>query len=387
MEVPSYLESIFFRPSELKMKGRDNNKPCWCGSGLKYKKCHRARVNQPSENPWVAIEANRRAFQEKKCWAENVGFRPCGGRIIKAHTISRGPNLKPIAKAGHVLHYTADMRDLIKNGGKLSVQSIGIKEASVFQGFCAEHDALLFSCIENEPFTGRPDQILVNAYRTMSRELYGKDASAGLKTRLNGADKGRPLDEQIGLQLALRLINSGNEASRLDFRATHAALTEALVNQKLSVLKSLVIRLDGHLPFMYSGAWSPFTDLNGANIQIGHADELLEQIFVTSFFAEMGDWICISWLDRPDAAGKIIANQIAEMPMEQISAICLQLVVKHVENIFFNPDWFTSLADNQRNLLDRLAHSGLDFLGSPPTEPIRPDISFALPKAAEISFV
>ncbi|RYG88110.1 MAG: hypothetical protein EON58_20220 [Alphaproteobacteria bacterium] len=28
------------------MKGRNRNGPCWCGSGLKYKKCHLNREEQ-----------------------------------------------------------------------------------------------------------------------------------------------------------------------------------------------------------------------------------------------------------------------------------------------------------------------------------------------------
>nr|WP_272211907.1 hypothetical protein [Marinicella sp. W31]MDC2877797.1 hypothetical protein [Marinicella sp. W31] len=80
--------------------------------------------------------------------------------MIKAHTVSRGPNLAKIAKRGHVLHYTASIPEMKKNGGRLAVEKIGIKDASVFHGFCRKHDQELFSCVENEPFAGRPDQCL-----------------------------------------------------------------------------------------------------------------------------------------------------------------------------------------------------------------------------------
>ena len=175
-----------------KMSGRDRNKPCWCGSNKKYKKCHLDRDSQPKDSPWNAVDANSKAFSKKKCCASDVGLGPCKGDVIKAHTVSRRPNLTKIAKNGHVLHYSASVQDMNKNGGKLSVKEIGTKTASVFYGFCAKHDREIFSCIENDHFTGRPDQCLAVAYRTISRELYGKDAGAHLRETLRGADLNRP---------------------------------------------------------------------------------------------------------------------------------------------------------------------------------------------------
>ncbi len=220
------------------MKGRDRNAPCWCGSGKKYKKCHLGRDSQPKENPWAALEKSRKAFSQRKCCAHDVGLGDCEGGVIKAHTVSRGHNLTKISKDGHVLQYDANIPEMNMNGGKLSVKRVGIKNASTFYGFCAKHDRDLFSCIENEVFSGRPDQCLSVAYRTMSRELYGKDANAHLRETLRGADKGRPLFEQFMLQKVLDILDTGNEAARHDLKATHGALTEALVKARPDALKA-----------------------------------------------------------------------------------------------------------------------------------------------------
>lgn len=280
-----------------------------------------------------------------------------------------------------MLHYSTGRAGLTKNGGRLLVKSIGIKEASVFNGFCADHDRALFSCIENQPYSGRPDQNLTAAYRTLSRELFGKDATSELKTILRGADKGLDLRAQIRLQALIHELDIGNEAARRELRATHDALDDALVHQRSAVLRSLVIEFDGPLPFMFAGAWSPFTDLHGAPLQTGYVGELLEQVFFTSFAGDPGDFICVSWRDIRDAPGKVIADQIDVPPADRKANLCLQLVVKHVENIFFDPTWFDGLTKEQRTQLDRLAFSGVDILGAPPTEVICPDIKFALPSA------
>jgi hypothetical protein len=299
--------------------------------------------------------------------------------VIKAHSVSRGPNLAKIAKDGHVLQYAASIQDMNKNGGELSLKKVGIRDASVFHGFCSKHDRELFSCIENEVFTGRPDQCLAVAYRTISRELYGKDAGSHLRETLRGADKGLGPFEQVMLQNMLDEIDTGNEASRRELKATHDVLTNAVADERTEALSSVVFEFASSLPFMFAGAWSPFTDLYGGKLQNGHVDELLEQVFVSSFACETRAMICVSWLNRTDAPGKVIAEQLWALPDEERASACLQLVIKHVENIFFNPDWFKSLNEKQTERLNCLAADGLDSMGSVPSMPVRLDVDFQLP--------
>lgn len=361
------------------MKGNDRNNPCWCGSGKKFKKCHLGRDGQEKGNPWAAVHANRKAFSQKKCCAHDVGLGSCNGGVIKAHTVSRGSNLSKIAKDGHVVKYDASIPDMVKNGGKLSAKRIGIRDASVFNGFCAKHDQELFSCIENDPFVGRPDQCLAVAYRTMSRELYGKDAAAHLRETLRDADKGlKPFDQFI-LQMTLDTVNLGNEAARRDLRSTHVVLTKALVDQSLDILSSVVFEFSAPLPFMFTGAWSPFTDFYGRALQDGFADELLEQIFVSSFYGETGSMICVSWRNIDRAPGHVIAEQLMDLSDDKRASACLQFVMKNVENVFFNPDWFDSLNHKQREQLDQLAADGADMMGSIPSITVHLDLDFQLP--------
>ena len=361
------------------MKGKDRNAPCWCGSGKKFKKCHSGRDSQPKGNPWAAVDENRKAFSKKKCCARDVGLGSCDGDVIKAHTVSRGPNLAKIAKDGHVLQYAASIPDMNKNGGKLSVKKIGIKDASVFNGFCSKHDRELFSCIENEAFIGRPDQCLTMAYRTMSRELYGKDAGAHLRETLRGADKGFEPFKQLIVQKMLDAVDIGNEAARREQKVTHDALTTALVDARFDILSSVVFEFAAPLPFMFAGAWSPITDLDGRKLQEGYVDEHLEQIFVSSFAGESSAMVCVSWRDNDSAPGHVIAKQLMALPDDQRASACLQLVVKHVENVFFNPDWFQALSDKQRKQLNRLAADGIDAMGSVASMPINLDVDFQLP--------
>jgi len=364
------------------MKGRDRNAPCWCGSGKKYKKCHLNRDSQKRENPWDAVDANRKAFQQKKCFASNSGLGACNGSIVKAHSISRA-NLRKIAKSGTVIHYNSRILKMNKNNSKPSAEKIGIGKASVFYGFCEKHDRNLFSCIENESFSGRPDQCLAIAYRTMSRELYLKDAASHLPVTLHGADKGMSLAYQIHYQQFLNSIRIGNEAAKEELGKTYQKLTQALVSRRPEILQSLVLRFDRPLPFLFAGAWSPFNDLYGKFLQDGYTGDILEQIFLSSFTSENTGYVCISWLDKKDAPGKIIAEQIQNLPTEKKSEAILLLSVMNIENIFYDPVWYRSLKSNQQNLLDTLVSSSVESIVSIPLISIMKKAVFDLPNVVQ----
>ncbi|WP_245678990.1 hypothetical protein [Asticcacaulis taihuensis] len=333
------------------------------------------------------VEINKKAFQKKSCFAEGGDFGACEGKIINAHTVSRGPNLTKIARNGQVIQYKGNVTVFEKTGGRLKPDLIGIGQASAFNGYCAKHDRELFSCIENEPFTGRVDQLLAVAFRTLSRELHGKDASGNMRDMLRDSDKGRTFEEQLAIQHWLKTMDVGIKASQRELRATFSTLKQALAGKQPEVLRSLVLKCDAALPFMAAGAWSAFTDLNGNDIQDGNSTEQLEQLFISTFAGDPTSYICVSWLDKPGAPGKIIADQLASIAPDRQVEVFLQFVVKHVENVFFNPDWFEALAPGQRKTLDRLAASGLDSFGSVPQAALRADVTFGMPAVSRSTFV
>lgn len=360
------------------------NDPCWCGSGKKYKKCHLDRASQEKINPWDAIESYKKIFHTKKCFAKNSGLGECNGKIIRAHTVSRGPNLSKIAQSGKVITYRYDIN---KHDMLLRPIKIGISEASVFNGFCQKHDRVLFSCIENEKFTGRPDQCLAIAYRSISREFYGKDAQSQIEPVLRDSDKGKPLHEQIHTQELLDIINIGVNQSKIDINATHKKLTQAIIERNEKFLNSIIIEFNEIIPFMLAGAWTPFTDLFGNNIQDGRSPLPLEQLIVSSFIDKEFSYICISWVSTPNSPGDIISNQISNIPKEKLASICLQFFQKHLENIFYNPNWFNSLSDSNKSLISRLVQSGVDLYGSIPDAKLDFQNNLNLPSASSVRII
>ena len=71
------------------------NKPCWCGSGKKFKKCHYGREREKAL-PLEALGAELgRFFKTKECLHPNASKDVCG-KIIAAHTLQRKGALERI---------------------------------------------------------------------------------------------------------------------------------------------------------------------------------------------------------------------------------------------------------------------------------------------------
>jgi len=104
------------------LRERKHYEPCWCGSGKKYKKCHRQREQ---EKPFTLGKMQN--LQKKVFWKKRGCMHPlaspdtCRGKVIDSHTIQRkGPLEKIVDGTGHVLHFNIDT-----NNGVLDVGKIG----------------------------------------------------------------------------------------------------------------------------------------------------------------------------------------------------------------------------------------------------------------------
>jgi hypothetical protein len=91
------------------------NEPCWCRSGLKYKKCHLDRERQAPVN---ILDVENRLITELRrgyCSHPDPASDPCSPTITKAHTIQKKGGISAIAEAGHVLTVKPVMKDIIES--------------------------------------------------------------------------------------------------------------------------------------------------------------------------------------------------------------------------------------------------------------------------------
>jgi hypothetical protein len=128
-------------------------------------------------NPAAASKLIRefhKRFSSKVCLAPTTD---CDGPIIAAHTLSVEGMLRPISRNRHVYTIEADLFNP-QNGRPTKLALRGLRNTSVFNGFCTKHDKALFAPIEDMPFICSQEQLFLHAYRATAKEYYLRQRAA-----------------------------------------------------------------------------------------------------------------------------------------------------------------------------------------------------------------
>ena len=382
------------------MKGRNRNEPCWCGSGKKYKKCHfvsdiQKKEIHPGSNSQKkeghfesVINTHLRTYGKERCCAKDAGFGDCSGKIKKAGSVSRNSGLSEISRSGKIMCYDLDLTAIKKDSKRLFLKAIEnkIDIISVFYGFCEKHDLSLFSCLENEDFTGRSDQCLAIACRNINRGLHCQDTGLYLRDLYSGVDMIMTPVFQRYYDSFTNRCNLGAEEERKDLKNMHDYLFQSLAKKEYEILQSLVIKFDALLPYMFTDAWSPYIDIHDRKLQDIFLTELPKKVFMSSFTDRNCSYICMSWLDTDHAPGKIIAEQIKNLSPDKQPETILLLAVMNMINVTFNPDWFKALNSDQRKLLDALAIYPMEISDIIPSPLVNSNVTFDLPEVKDIFY-
>ena len=106
----------------------------------------------------------------------------CSGDTIGSHSIARQALLKKIAENGEVYVWEQNpakmyYRDTNSTDSRIELTKWGIKKASVFPGFCKNHDDLLFNRIDYPIVLFDKEVLLQMHYRAVSYEYIHKKTS------------------------------------------------------------------------------------------------------------------------------------------------------------------------------------------------------------------
>ena len=385
------------------MKGGDRNKPCWCGSGKKYKKCHLVSDFQENEN-YIDIDNLKKAeefvnvikthidaYEQEKCCAKDIGLGDCNGKIREACPVFRNLDLNEISSSGKIMKYVFDTA-VKKNededeDGKLLLKAKedDAESVSVFYGFCEKHDRNLFSCFENSDFTGRSDQCLAIACQNISRGLHCRNEGLLFRNIYYEINKiispeNQPSSDSITDDFILSY-----EEERKNVENMNNYFFRAMMKKEYEILQSLIIKFDVILPYVITDFWPAYIDIYNHKLQDVLATRP-ERIFMSSFTDKNCSYICMSWLDTDDAPGKVIAEQIKNLSSDKQPEIILLMILMNSINIIFNPDWFEALNSDQRKLLDESASCRLEKTDTIPSPPVNSNIKLDLPKVERVFY-
>lgn len=335
------------------------NDPCWCGSGVKFKRCHLGRESESPVQPWEVGAKIRKAFSAKLCSAPAAMHAECSGKIVRAHTVPRSGSLAKIAENGHIYAFAPTIENLNKHHGVLPPQLTGINGASTFTGFCSHHDNKLFSSIEQHPFSGTQEQCFLLAYRALSREFYTKMCQSISAKDHATLDRGRSLVEQMELQFVMSKYGEGIQAAQKDIAYHRPRFEAPLLSGDYSNVRSYVVSFDDPPPVMCSGAFGPEQDFLGQSLQdIADTTVIPQLISVTSFFGGTYGHFVFTWLPEDDPVRVPFVKTLAAISDDELSSALVRLMFEFIENIHINPQWWRALTPaHQRVLINRMAAS------------------------------
>jgi SEC-C motif len=329
---------------------KQRNRPCWCGSGRKYKYCHLPRERMsalPLEHLLQALDKNRALRQ---CLHPNASPENCGGKIAKAHTVPRHA-LQSIAENGHVCSFAYDLVTLLKTEGKIHERLIGVAKASTFTGFCQTHDSEVFAPLERQAFAPSAETALLLTLRAISREIHDKMINAGLYEHQLELDRGRRQEDQQAVHNAALLFHVGTRAALLELRNLKQRIDAMWSSRDFGQSYYLAYRLTAPSTVMCSGSATPSEDFEGARLQnLSYLLTPTQRVCFSSFSDGSVGWLVFSWDGESMVADRLIASLLRQPPTLHPHSI-IRFIFESLSNTFFAPSWWAHLSAEQQTHL------------------------------------
>lgn len=332
----------------------DRKAPCWCGSGKKFKNCHLDRERRPPFNLFEFSDAVRKELGRRYCSYADEAGAACGGKIIDAHTVQKEGGLRAIARSGKVYTLLATLDGMIKTNGRLEPRIIGIGDASVFPGFCANHDNDLFRPIEGKTCVIGFREALLFAYRAACFEAFMKRAQCATAELFTRLDEGRPVEEQEGIQNAARASTHNVAAALEGTHSRKAGYDRRVKTDDTEGFHYSWVRFDTLLPVVSCGTFLPDFDLAGAPLQrIGHGEAAYEQVALNVTAYESRSVIVLGWTGAPGGPASRFAASFQALDDRAKAACAARLPLEYLENSYLSPEWWESLSEAEQRTLVR----------------------------------
>ncbi|WP_183091177.1 YecA family protein [Vibrio sp. SBT000027] len=334
------------------------NDPCWCGTGKKYKKCHLNKENEEKFSLSRMIAEVDHSRKLKKCLHPEASKTSCSKKIIDAHTIQRnGPLKEVVDSTNHVYAFNQ------YSTGVFDIAKLGWKKASTFKGFCGKHDKELFSCIEDNPFTGSKEQCVMAGYRANALECFKKiECIKGMPAMKEKLDRGQPKEKQIEIQALLTTMTNGYIKGEQEFRKTLDFYIDKFDASMFHEFESLILEFNGDLGVVVSGCFSPDFTIDGQRLQV--IDENIvnvENIAVNTLNTPTGHAVVFTWPRHFEACRAFILS-LMEVDPSKLPSHIIELMFGYIENVYFSKVWYDALSNSAKNHITELA-STASFYG------------------------
>lgn len=251
------------------------------------------------------------------------------------------------------------MMDLANAQTMPSLKKTGIGQFSALNCFCARHDKLIFSDIEDRPLVFSPRQLALLHYRTVAGELYKKLGSNEASRHNIEAFSKKPKYAKSQRLDDFKIYGEGEKIAIRDGRAALDDCASVLNRHEYDRLSALVVRFKQMPSIMCVGGFYPEFDFNGRLLQtLGQADLRYETASFNVLASEGRAALALIWWKGHDRCLEF-AKSYEEQRPDHYTTLTIQTAFEHFENTCVAPQWWESLRQVERNLLThRLIFAG-----------------------------
>jgi hypothetical protein len=321
------------------------NERCWCGSGKKWKHCHRDREAQQPGNVFQHFEAVREQYARGECLHPEAGAVNCGRNAIRAHSVQRNGGLSAIAEAGHVLSVKAVQENRLYTGGAFVPKKVGIGSASTFPGFCSRHDAEMFRPVEAGSPQLDAETCFLLSFRALALEVAMKKAALRVLPLQREFDKGKPFEFQAYFQELMNYSEAGHRLALADLQRWKHQYDQAYLSRNFEAYRYCGAAFDGVLPFVAAGAFHPEFDFQGKPLQklgvglLGH-----EGVTFNVTVLDGRTVAVLGWTGADDGPAAGFATSFVDALNAQGGDVIIRLALEHLENTYLKSSWWDGLS-------------------------------------------
>lgn len=268
--------------------------------------------------------------------------------FINAHSIQKSGALTEIAKDGHILQLSSDVR-FLKESGKLGVSKVGINKASTFLGFCAKHDNELFESIDNFVLEPTKYQISLYAYRSLCRELYIKEAAFNSLSKIENDQTHAYVKKFYGKYKDSTKFGLDNlKRHKLKF-------DESLSDKTYSDIKYYIFVSESKANLAFSGAFYPVYDFQGNLLQDLSKGEEFDLLTFSSAPTELGWAFIFAWHKTSSSICELFIESLEHeiCKAQDTGDLLFRFLIGNCENYAMSPCWWHRLSKvKQQSMID-----------------------------------
>ena len=355
------LHAQFVPPADLRPQLKmQRNARCWCGSGKKWKRCHRDREFQTPVKLGEQLSRLYREFQKGYCSHPHASSENCGRRIVRAHTVQRRGGLVAIAEKGHVISAKTGAQDLFRNHGAFVPRKVGVRSASTFMGFCDTHDNSMFQPVETHAVPLTPKSCFLLGFRAISYELFLKKAALRSVNTMRELDHGKPFGDQCRFQQYMHIYEEGTKRGVADCERWKEQYDTIFIKERFEEYRFVGVEYSSVLPVVGCGAFHPEYDFAGNLLQVvSRGDAPHEHVVLNLAVLNDRSVLLIGWTEGHKGPAELFGRSFGDVPDEKKANVSIQLAVEHIGNIYMKPSWWHGLSDTVRNALVTRMRSGI----------------------------